>query len=415
MKPINKILFTLSLIIALASTWTVGAWQVAQASSILPDGYLASDEVVEDDVFETGPRVTIDGTINGDVVVLGNQVEVNGMVNGSLFVVGQQVVIAGQVTGTTYVGSVSLELGEGSNLGRNLYYVGTSLTTAQDSSIQRDLNTICLSADLKGTIGRDTRAVFGIQKLIQLVIRLLGVEILTPQFNLRPGAQVPLSTAGSTIFALLPNLVQDAPSSSGIDTAALSAWLLERLRDFGILLLLGTVLYWLFRRPLERTTRALRARPLPALGIGLLVLLIVSNLFLVGLLVAGLLFVVGFWLGSLGLWDFTLAFWALTFAALVFLIAALYFLVAYGTKLIVSYLAGSWLFEKIAPRAKIAPFLGLVFGLLIYILLRSIPMLGWVLGVLVTAWGLGGCWLSYRNKAVPAVSEGMETADLTSG
>ena len=136
-----------------------------------------------------------------------------------------------------------------------------------------------------------------------------------------------------------------------------------------------------------------------------MVLLIVSNIFLVGLLVAGLLFVIGFWLGSLGLWDFTLAFWALSFAALAFFLAAVWFLVAYGSKLIVAYLAGNWLFEKIAPRAKIAPFLGLVFGLVIFILLRSIPMLGWVLGVLVTAWGLGGCWLAYRKQAEPVVSE----------
>jgi len=40
----------------------------------------------------------------------------------------------------------------------------------------------------------------------------------------------------------------------------------------------------------------------------LLALLIVTNIYLVGLLVASLIFVVGFWLGSLGFWSFTLAF-----------------------------------------------------------------------------------------------------------
>jgi len=405
MKIRRQIKITIYLVISFAVVWTFAAVQVANASSYLPLGILASDDVIENDVFTTGPLVIIDGTVNGDVIVLGNQVQINGTINGSLFVIGQQVVVQGDVAGTTYVGAVSLELGSGTTLERSLYYIGTSLTTQPDSAIQRDLNTICLGADLNGSIGRDTRAVIGIQKLIERVIRLLGVDFLTPGINIRPGAWIPLGAAGSLASGMLLHLAQDPAPAGTIDTVRLTAWLLERLRDFGILLILGGVFYWLFRKPLNQTAQALRARPLPALGIGLLVLLITSNIFLVGLLVAGLLFVIGFWLGGLGLWDFTLAFWALTFAALAFFLAALWFLVAYGTKLIVSYLVGSWLFEKLAPIASLPPFLGLVIGLLIYVLLRSIPMLGWVLGVLVTAWGLGACWLAYRKSVAPAVTE----------
>jgi len=401
----RQIKITIYLVISLAVVWTFAAVQVANASTYLPLGILASEDVIENDVFTTGPLVTIDGTVNGDVIVLGNQVQVNGTVNGSLFVIGQQVVVQGDVAGTTYVGAVSLELGSGTTLERSLYYIGTSLTTQPDSAIQRDLNTICLGADLNGTIGRDTRAVIGIQKLIERVIRLLGVDFLTPGINIRPGAWIPQGATGSLLSGMLLHLAQDPAPAGTIDTIGLTAWLVDRLRDFGILLILGGIFYWLFRKPLNHTTEALRARPLPALGIGLLVLILTSNIFLVGLLVAGLLFVIGFWLGGLGLWDFALAFWALTFAALAFTLAALWFLVAYGTKLIVSYLAGNWLFEKLAPKASLPPFLGLVIGLLIYILLRSIPMLGWVLGVLVTAWGLGACWLAYRKSAAPAVTE----------
>jgi hypothetical protein len=76
--------------------------------------------------------------------------------------------------------------------------------------------------------------------------------------------------------------------------------------------LLGAVFYWLFRDTLYRTTQALRARPLAALGYGLLALLIASNIFLAGVLVASLIFVIGLWLGFLGLLCFTLAFWAMS-------------------------------------------------------------------------------------------------------
>lgn len=386
-------------IFLLAIFLTSAVMHVAHAKTNLPLGKLGSGEVIENDVFVTGSRIAIDGTVNGDVVVLGNFVQVDGTVNGSLFVIGQQVIIQGDVTGTTYIGAVSLEIGSQSNLERSLYYLGASLTTQPDSAIQRDLNTICLGANLNGSIGRDTRAVFGILKIIERIMRRLEIEIFPNSFDLQPGAWVPLSTAGSLAPTMLLRLAQDSAPAGSIDTAKLTAWLLDRLRDLAVLLILGGIFYWLFRKQLNLTSQAVRERPLPALGIGLIVLLIVSNIFLVGVLVAGMLFVIGFWLGALGFWDLTIAFWVLSFSALAFILAVLWFLVAYGTKLIVTYLASIWFFEKAAPRTKIAPFIALVIGLVIYVLLRSIPMLGWVLGVLVTAWGLGGCWLAYRKSA----------------
>jgi cytoskeletal protein CcmA (bactofilin family) len=386
------------LVFSFVVVWTIGATQIAEARTSLPNGRLANGEVIEDDVFVTDQQITIDGTINGDVFALGNQIQINGTVNGSLFAIGQQVVIQGEVAGTTYVAAVSLELGPQAVLQRNLYFLGASLTTQPVATIQRDLNTICLGADLKGEVAGNTRATIGILEVIERVINGLGGEFLIPQSRLRPGGLVPPGAAGGLASAWLLGPFQEPAPAGNIDTVRLTAWFLDRLRDFGVLLLLSAVFYWLFRNQLNRTTQALRARPLPALGYGLLALLIVSNVYLVGLLVASLIFVVGLWLGNLGLWSFTLAFWALTFAALAFILAALWFLVAYGTKLAVAYLASTWLFEKITPKAAIPPFFALAVGVLVYVLLRSIPMLGWVLGVLVTAWGLGAFWLAYRKS-----------------
>jgi cytoskeletal protein CcmA (bactofilin family) len=397
MNTRSQIRILFSLVLTLALVWTIGAAEIAEASSSLPNGRLASDEVIDNDVFVTGQEVAIDGTINGDVFTLGNQVQINGKVNGSLFVIGQQVAIQGEVTGTTYVGAVSLELGPQAVLQRNLYFVGVSLTTQAGSTIQRDMNTLCLGADLKGAVAGNTRATIGILKVIQLIINGLGGEILVPQLNLRPGGMVPPGAAGGLPSIMLVHLFQEPTPAGSIDTAQLSAWLIDWLRDFFLLLVLSAVFYWMFRKPLERSARALRLRPLPALGYGLLALLIVVNIYLVGLLVASLVFVLGLWLGNLGLWSFTLAFWALTYAALAFFLAVLWFLVVYGTKIIVAYLASAWLFEKMLRKVKVHPFIVLVVGLLIYVLLRSIPMAGWVIGVLVTAWGLGGFWLAYRK------------------
>jgi cytoskeletal protein CcmA (bactofilin family) len=398
MNATRQVRILFSLLLALAFLWIVSAAQVAKASSLLPQGTLASGEVIDNDVFAIGKNVIIDGTVNGDVMVLGNQVQINGTVNGSLLAIGQQVIIQGSVSGTTYIAAISLELGSQAVLARNLYFVGASLTTQPGSTIQRDMNTICLGADLNGSVSRNSNATIGLLQMIPQIIKLLGGEVPASLSRIISGSFVPFAATGGLISPLFLPLIQDPTTASSIDTAALTAWSVDQLRSFGLLLVLSLVFYWLGRKPINRTTQALRARPLPALGYGLLALLITFNIFLVGLLVASLIFVIGLWLGNLGLWSFTLAFWALSYATLVFFLAALWFLVAYGTKLIIAYLVGSWLFEKITPKASLHPYIGLVVGVLIYVLLRSIPMLGWVLSVIVTAWGLGGLWLAYHKS-----------------
>ena len=266
---------------------------------------------------------------------------------------------------------------------------------------------MCLGANLQGTIGRDTLATIGIMELIELVVTSLGLEFQLPQSSIPPdvAAGIGASLLGAPIALLLPA----SPAAAGIDAALMTAWLLDWLRDFGLLLILGAIFYWLFRSPLNRTTQALRSKPLPGLAYGLLALVIVLNVSLVGVLIASLLFVIGLFLGSLGLWSFAFAFWALTYSALSFLLAALWFIVAYGTKLVVAYLVGVWLFEKITPKTTVPRFIALAIGVLIYTLLVSIPMVGWVIGVLVTAWGLGAFWLAYRksgtSSAPAAVNE----------
>ena len=390
----------LAVIFVFSFVWTIGGAQVVEAYSSIPDGTLASGEVIDNDVFTTGQIVTIDGTINGDAFLVGNQILINGTVNGSLFIIGQGVDVKGQVNGTTYAAGVQFDLEPASTLQRNLYFIGVSLSTLPGSTIQRDLIALCLGADLKGTITGNTQATIGILEVIKLIVNSLGGELTGPLSNLL--SKGPGSIGAGVNLLDIPNilLMQDPPPAAGIDSASLTAWLVDVARAFGLLLILGAVVYWLFRKPLDRTTRALRARPLAGLGYGLIALLIASNIFLVGILVASLIFVVGFWLGTLGLWSFALAFWALSFSALVFFLAALWFLVAYGTVLIVGYLAGTWLFEKFLPKASIPGYVPLATGILIYTLLCSIPMLGWVLSVLFTAWGLGAAWLAYRNREV---------------
>jgi len=79
-----------------------------------------------------------------------------------------------------------------------------------------------------------------------------------------------------------------------------------------VLLLLGAVAYWLFRQPINRAAQPAYP-PVARTWIRSASPVNSREYFLVGLLVASLIFVIGYaW--YLGLWSFTLAFWALTMA-----------------------------------------------------------------------------------------------------
>ncbi len=384
---------TLSASILLAT----GLSHFVQAREITDLNALAAGQTIDNDVFIAMQQVTIDGTVNGDVFVLGNQVAVNGVINGSLFAVGQSVEIGGKVSGAVYSAAISLKLGQSASLQRNLYYAGGVFSAVEGANIQRDLNAMCLDAKISGQIGRSTNALIGILNLIEFAIHSLSGVINFPEWMLQPIGYTPTPAVGGPASALLAAyVVQGVLSAGELDTARLAAWGLNLLRQFGLLLALALIAIWLLPKPLSRSAQELRARPFASLGYGLLGLFIIGNVYLAGLLVAILIFVTGLWIGFLGLWDFTIAFWILGFSALCIFLALLGMLAAFGSKLIVAYLAGTWLLEKLAPKANLPKFLGLAIGVLIYSLLRSIPMLGWVIGVLVIAWGLGCVWLAYR-------------------
>jgi hypothetical protein len=101
-----------------------------------------------------------------------------------------------------------------------------------------------------------------------------------------------------------------------IDTERLLEWGLKTLREFVILLVYGFLILWLLIPWLTRAERALRVKPLPSTGYGLLGLVISLNIFGVALLLALLIFLIGIWLGIATLWDLAFAFWMVAFMSL---------------------------------------------------------------------------------------------------
>ena len=77
-------------------------------------------------------------------------------------------------------------------------------------------------------------------------------------------------------------------------------------------------------------------------------------------------------------------------------------LVLWGTKVIAVYLLGRVVLEQLFKVSNANKFLCLLTGVVIYVPLRAIPFLGFLLDVFVTIVGLGAIWIYFRDRSKPA-------------
>ena len=429
----TRILFVM--VILMGGAFSLVSPARAQGIQVTFEDSVPAGEVVENDAILSGTTIKIDGKVVGDAFAVGSIVEVNGEVDGSLVAIGQNVTINGAVTGTTYVAAVTLELGEEAELGRNLYYLGASLNTAEGSIIGRDLVTVSLGGQFAGEIGRNTVGIIGPFEMFKLFMDLIGRPVFEPQTGLETSgasyrvqeqpvnlsgflpsvSSIALTRVGEQRLAgtnLMPASISEpdlsAQSDSAIDSEKVQDWLQWIVEEFISLLVFGLIGIWLFSSFLKRSGQKIESKPLKSTGIGLLGLVISVALIGVVVLVALLILMLGVGLGALSFWDLAWAVWGVGFMSLglAFWLSMLF--VSYGTKVIVTMLVGTLILERLAPKANQYKILPLLLGLLIYVLLAWIPYFGWVIAVLVNAVGLGAAWLAYKDRG-PTVLEEEET------
>lgn len=428
---------------------SLGVVGTAQAFEFIENEAVPGDEVVNDDLFIVGDRVVIDGTVNGDLFAFGQSVIVNGVVNGSVFTGAQTVEINGEVAGSFYNGSSSAVIGSEASVGRNVYFGGFSLSVEEGASIGRDvaaggyqttfngeigrdLYVGAASLEIGGTIGGDVKADVegppgedfympfmppGISEMKSPGIYIaddaeIGGEVsYTSPVN--QSENIEASPEGGITFSTpVPDqadMKEEPKAPSGRVGAALKVgqWFLKRLREFVTLLALGALVLWLipdlFNKVLDKTEN----KPLPATGWGLLTLIVGY----VGVVIVGaLILAIGIFfgvltLGGLGRTVFGVGFSSLGFAFTLFLL-----LVNYGSKLVIAFWGGRWILGKLAPQAADSKVWPLVLGVVLYVILRGIPIIGWIFGLFVTLIGLGAMWLVFQDwnksrKGVTAEAE----------
>lgn len=417
----------------LLSAVPVGAAQPRTGETVI----IPAGEVVDDDLVVSAQRFVLNGQVRGDLLVLAESVEINGTVDGDVAAAAAGVVINGTVKDDARIAGQVLTLTSSAQVGDDLMGVGGSLETRPGSVVGGGVMFGGLQALLHGKVAQDI--VFGGQALelggvvggnVQATVGQAGEPVWTGN-GYRSNtftATMPSVRSGLTLldsariegnlnYASRDHFTIPAGTVSGrtdfrqlVDTTApqpvtppATAWLLDVLRRFVTLLLVGLLIIWLAPRLTREVSTELERKPLGSLGWGLVTLGIIFVAFPV-IIIATVLLAVLFGMVSLnGLMGIIIALGLLAIFALIMLAIIA---IAYVAQIAVGYELGRLILQRLQPAWTERPYIPLALGLALLVLLASLPQVGWVFSMAAVLLGLGAIWLlgrdSMRHQA-PAV------------
>lgn len=366
-----------ALILVLAAGLVLGKGQLLDGKLRTGDKVtVPADEKWQGDLYLVGGRVTVAGTVDGDLTVLGGQVDVTGTVTGDVLAAGGNVSISGDVQGDARIAGGQVDLA--GSVAEDVAVTGGQVTVPSGGEIGGDLIVTGGQVSMAGSVAGSVEGSAG---------------------DYSSGGSV----GGTEHVALVRN--QPGPRAAAEP-------LLDGLRHFLVVFLLGALLLWLLPRGMAAAGRVLRERPGRALGGGLLAF-VGYIAFVIAALLAMVLLAILFGLlqvGSLVAIDILGGLLAIFVVTFVFVLA-----IAFAADALVGLTVARWAMARLATGAT-GPAgaaesrwqeLGLLAaGAAGVVILTSVPILGgWVkLGVIL--FGLGAFaiawWNSWRSRSEAA-------------
>ena len=426
-KLLALVILTL-LLAGLVAASPVGALETRSGDEVV----IGSDQVIEDDVYVTANEVVVDGTIRGDLIAFGGSIAVDGTVEGDLIGAAQAVEIGGTVEDDVRIAGQTLLLDEGAEVEDDLIAAGFSLENVPDSAVGGTLMYAGYQALLQGTVGEDVNAAangleLGGEVGANVDAEVDGEDGGPPPFLFAPQADLPTVDSGLTLTdsaTVGGNLTYESSTEAQIDPQAqiegevvgeerpaeaeedaytFADAVFDNLRSFIALLLVGLILIWIAPNWIRRRAGTVLDRPLASLGWGVLGLVAFLALGVAILLATLVLAVI---LGLLTLGGLVALIVVLGLLAEVVLVLAFWIFTNYLAQIVVSFLAGLLLVEAVRPGQGSGRVLPLVVGLILYVILRAIPVLGALVGLAVVLLGLGALfhwiWAKLRRgRAAP--------------
>jgi cytoskeletal protein CcmA (bactofilin family) len=323
---------------------------------------IGADESVAGDLYVLGGTVTVNGSVDGDLTALGGTVILNGAVTGDVLAAGGTVSISGDVTGDVRTAGGQITLS--GPVGEDVVAAGGQVTLQGGATVDGDLVVSGGQVTMAGAVAGNIEASVGTYD--------------------RTG------TVGGTEHVVQGDRDGADEDDQGPEVAG---DVLDALRHFVVLLLLGAALLWLLPRLLTGAETTLRERPAASLGFGVLVcigfvafvviamILIVLLAILFGLAQLGALVAIEAIGGLLAIFVATLGFVvAVAFVADLVVGFALARLVARDPE------TGWW--ERFGILAA---------GVAVVVIVTSLPIIGGLAKLMVVLFGLGALFLAARS------------------
>jgi len=455
-----------SVILTLCVLLVVGTGSV-YAAEFNDDGNIPANVTIDDDVFITADQCVIDGTINGLLFAGCQTVTLNGKVNGdavlfaeyvvvsdtaeidgNLLFAGAELVLEGKVSGSVFGGIMALDISKNAVIGRNLYYVGYALQLRKGASIATDAFTGVYQAELAGDINRDLILYAGALELEGSIGRNAKIHIDDSEEGYRQdewlsnrgwsqyfppaipagvriseqakiagdvnitsyndlSAQFAKITAGEVVFnkAALQEAREYTYAPRRIQRELIpglfvSTFVVSAFRSFIVMMVMGALALWLLNKPFKKVVEAAYQKPLSAMGWGFVMLAI----YFMALLVIPLAFLmIGILLGFLSIGGLVFFWFFVAGSGLLFAFMAGFFLIFTVAKIVAAYAFGRWILNDLAKVNKENVWLNLLIGVVILVVLRAIPFVGWLFGFVATLFGSGAFWLSFVHRKPAAV------------
>ncbi len=317
---------------------------------------IAAGETFEGNLYVFAGRIDVSGTVDGDLVASGGSISIDGTVTGDVTVAGGQLTVAGEVGGDIRFAGGQLEV---------------------DGPVGGDVAVVGGSAELDGDVGSDV--LFGAGQV------KVGGDVAGEIY----GGAGDYERTGTVVGSESVTVSED-------DDPTFGDRLVDGVYRFVALFLVGALVLLVLRRPLEAVLTRARQRPGASLVSGLIALAALVAL-LVGSIVLGIVWSIVFGLMGLGLLVGT--YW--------FAFGVLWVVVAFGLFLLVVYaapivtgLTGS----RLALPAQDNVWLqlaALAIGLVVYMSLTAIPIVGSFIGALGVLFAAGAIVLAKRNFRAP--------------
>ncbi len=404
---------------------------------------IGADEVVEDDLYIGAGTIIVDGTIKGDLVASGGEITINGTVEGDLIAAGGTLAINGTVQDDVRIAGGVLSLGPQAQIGDDVIAMGYSFDASSGSAIGGGLFVAGYQARLAGDVEENVSGAMSALAISGCIGGDVDVEVGEPEpefERMRPffamWMPAPMMPPGLSVsekariggkLTYISGAEAEIPAGARVEggivyqtpvpppeeeveevevtpAQATLNWFLGHLRRLITLLVIGLLALWLAPNQVREAAAALQSKPWSSLGWGIVVTIAVFvaiPIVLIGVIILAIV------LGRLGLGGLVATITGLGLIGDATILAGFLITALYVTKAIFGFLAGRLLLERLQPTWAASRVWPLVIGVVLFVIVRAIPILGWLIGLIVTLLGLGALWLMgretlRRRRAAPA-------------